>query len=437
MPSAILCISGSELTRGETKDLNGSFLGAHITSLGVRVVETVLVPDDPDLLLAAVRGAIERADLVVMSGGLGPTADDHTVAVLSRLFARAIIRHVEARRRMRERALARGFTDETIPDNFYKQSEVIEGAEVLLNPEGLAPGMIIRTARGLLAVLPGVPREMQVMFTRLVVPRLGEHFRLEPPRILRAKIMGMGESWAEGRIQKLGIDFGRLEYGISAKPGELLVKFTAHRGEDHAELERTRVLLEREFREDFIPLPEGLLAPDGAALETDHAFVVHTQLLAAKATVAAAESCTGGQIAKELTDHAGSSEYFLGGVVAYSNRIKEELLGVPHALIEAHGAVSDEVCASMARGALERFGADYAVATTGIAGPGGGTEKKPVGLVYLAVAARKAPATPAAAAPFEVTVERQNFRGSRAVVRQLATVRALDLLRRQLENDGR
>lgn len=436
MPSAILCISGSELTRGETKDLNGSFLGAHLTSLGVRVVETVFVPDDPELLLAAVRGAIAKADIVVMSGGLGPTADDHTVAVLSRLFGRPIVRHEESRRRMRERALARGFTDETIPDNFYKQSEVIEGAEPLLNAEGLAPGMLIRTDRGVLAVLPGVPREMQVMFTRLVAPRLGERFRLEPPRILRAKIMGMGESWAEGRIQKLGIDFGRLEYGISAKPGELLVKFTAHRAEDHAALERARRLLEGEFGQDLIPLPEGLLGPDGAALETDHAFVVHKRLLEAKSTLAAAESCTGGQIAKELTDHAGSSEYFLGGVVAYSNKSKEALLGIPHGLIEAHGAVSEEVCGAMACGAAARFGADYAVATTGVAGPGGGTEKKPVGLVYLAVAGRIETAPPATDTFYEVTVERQNFRGSRAVVRQLATVRALDLLRRRLEDDG-
>src|SRR5512134_1279380 len=152
MPKAILCVTGSELTRGETKDLNGPFLATELTLLGIPVEEINLVPDDPDLIAAAVRRAVARAEVVILSGGLGPTADDHTVAVLSGVFGRPVERHAEASARMRARALARGHTDETIPANFYKQSEVLAGVEVLLNPVGLAPGMLIGTDRGVLAV---------------------------------------------------------------------------------------------------------------------------------------------------------------------------------------------------------------------------------------------------------------------------------------------
>jgi nicotinamide-nucleotide amidase len=363
--------------------------------------------------------------VVVLSGGLGPTADDHTVAVLAGVFGRTVERHPEASARMRTRALSRGYTDETIPANFYKQAEVLAGVEVLLNPVGLAPGMLIETERGLLAVLPGVPREMQAMFRELVLPALGARLALTPPRIFRAKILGQGESWAEARIQKCGIDFSRVEYGISARPGELLVKFLAHRAADHPYIDTVRALLEREFGEEITPLPEGLKGESGYAMDVDHASIVHRALLGTGLTVATAESCTGGAIAQSLTDHAGSSEYFLGSVVAYRDDVKERLLGVPREMLDRHGAVSAEVCEAMARGALERFGADLALAVTGIAGPGGGSAEKPVGLVYVGCAARSAHEAG------KSVVERNTFAGNREMVRRAATVRALELLRRR------
>lgn len=430
MPNAILCITGSELTRGETKDLNGPYLATHLTELGAQVDEIWLVPDSPELLARATRAAIEKADLVILSGGLGPTADDYTVQVLGEVFGKRVVRHAEAAERMRSRALARGLTDESIPANYYKQAEVLEGSEVLLNPVGLAPGMILPTHRGFCAVLPGVPREMQAMYLELVAPAIKDRFRLEPPRILRAKILGMGESWAESRIQACGIDFSRVEYGISAKPGELLVKFISHEPVHHTYLDNVRALLARSFQSDIFFLPEGLTDPSGAAIEVDQAKIVHDLLLGSGLKLATAESCTGGGIARALTDHPGSSSYLVGGIVAYSNEVKEKLLRVPRQLLEEHGAVSTQVCEAMARGALEVFGCDLAVAVTGIAGPAGGTPAKPVGLVFTALASRVQGSTT------QVAVVQSQLAGKRDMVRQAASIRALELVRRELAARG-
>jgi len=424
MPNAILLMTGSELTRGETRDTNGPHIATGLSELGMRVDEIAIVPDDPNLLENSIQGAISRADLVIVSGGLGPTADDHTVEVVGKVFGRPVYRHPEALERMRARALARGLTADKIPPNFYKQAEVIEEAEVLLNPVGLAPGMAIETGRGLAVVVPGVPREMRAMFHELVVPAVEKRFSLDPPRIVRAKIMGIGESWAEAKIQELGIDFARVEYGISAKPGELLVKFIAHNTKHHSYLDTVRELLAKAFPREVLFLPEGLTDSTGEQVEVEHSRLVHEMLLGAGKTVATAESCTGGLVAKSLTDHPGSSAYFLGSIVAYQNEVKENALRVPRQVLEQHGAVSSEVCEAMARGAREIFTADLGIAVTGIAGPGGETPGKPVGLVYVGLATEDTGGKTA------VQVERNLFWGNRENIRRLATVKALDLLRR-------
>lgn len=432
MTIANLLVTGSELVRGETHDLNGPFLARELTELGVRVERILLLPDDPAVLSENLRDAIQRADLVVSSGGLGPTADDHMVRAVADVFGRGVKRDPDTERRMLERVRNRYGRDHPVPDNFFKQAEVVEGSDVLVNPVGLAPGMILNTERGFLTVLPGVPRELEALYSEAVAPHICERFQLVPPRIFRAKILGVPESWAEARIQGLGLDFERLEYGIAAKPGDLTIKLIAARPEDFQLIDSAKEILEREFGDDFIPLPEGLLGrtPQGRreAIASSHSRVVHEALLASGKKVAIAESCTGGLIGEELTRHAGSSAYFLGGIVAYADEIKERLLGIPRSVLEEHGAVSEPVCAAMAAGALERYGADLAVSTTGIAGPGGGTPEKPVGLVYIGLAARAAPAGDGAA---EVDVKRREFRGSRESVRKQAAVAALELLRRR------
>lgn len=428
-PTAIVCLTGSELTRGETRDINGSFLAGELTALGFRVREILLVPDDAPLLETRLAECLERVDAVVISGGLGPTADDLTVAALARVAGRGVARDPDAREAMRQRALARVGSEDRIPANYYKQSEVVEGSVVLLNPVGLAPGCLVETGGAIAITLPGVPRELVAMFRERAIPELQRRYPLRPARTLTAKVFGAGESWVEERVQRLGIDFARLEYGISARPGEITLKLREN-GDESSALGDARRLLEREFGDDLFVLPEGREATGASA-----ASIVLDLLRRSGQTLATAESCTGGLIAAALTDVPGASTCFLGGIVAYDNRTKQAALGVDAALIEREGAVSEPVCEAMALGACRRLGADLAVAVTGIAGPGGGTAEKPVGLVYIGVAGPATAARGESPEPgrVEAQVHRQRLRGDRDRIRAMTTARALDLLRRRLD----
>ena len=243
-PKAIICLTGSELTRGETRDTNGSFLATELTMLGIHVEELRLLPDDERRLEEAFSELCERAELVIISGGLGPTADDLTIGTLARALGRGVTRDETARENMRQKALKRVASEAEIPGNFYKQAEVVEGALVLQNPVGLAPASVVKTKRGLVAALPGVPFELRAIFSESLAEELTGQFNLSAPRILRAKIMGRPESWVEDRIQQLAIDREKLEYGISARPGELLLKFISHQEDQHSLLDDARRRLE-------------------------------------------------------------------------------------------------------------------------------------------------------------------------------------------------
>ncbi len=440
-PTAIVLLTGSELVRGETRDENGAYLGRQLTLLGVRVREVLVIPDDPAFIRDEIRRAVESADVVVSSGGLGPTADDHVVAAAAEALGRGVVRDEEAAARMERRVRERLGPDHRLPSNFFHQADVVEGAEVLQNPVGLAPGIVVDTKRGFLAILPGVPREFRALVEREVLPRVRDRFELEPPRVFRAKLIGEKESWAEEKLQGLGLDLERLEYGITAKPGDLTIKLIAHRPKDYPLVDDAKECLAAAFGDAFVPLPEGLDAtttemPGRAASLTLHSRVVHEALLAAKKKLATAESCTGGLIAAELTHHAGSSEYLLGGIVSYANEVKAGALGVAEKLLEEHGAVSEPVCRAMVTGALTKLGADIAVATTGIAGPGGGSAEKPVGLVYIGAGTVEGAGEPA------ITVARHEFYGDRDAVRRQAALHALEMVRRLVvrgenENHGR
>lgn len=423
-PRAIICLTGSELTRGETRDANGNFLATELTMLGFQVEELRLLPDNEDLLELAFRELSERVEVVIISGGLGPTADDLTIDTLARALDLEVTRDETARESMRQKALKRVASEAEIPGNFYKQAEVIKDALVLQNPAGLAPASVVETRLGIVAALPGVPYELRAIFADSLSNELTRRFGLSPPRILRAKIMGKPESWAEDRIQRLAIDTEKIEYGISARPGELLLKFISHHDKEHALLDDARRSLEDEFGDDIFFLPEGLVESSGEPLDVSLTQHVHGLLVSSGATIATAESCTGGLIAKRLTDRAGSSNYFLGSVVAYQNTIKTALLDVDAGLIESEGAVSPPVCRDMALAARKHFSATYGIGVTGIAGPEGGSEEKPVGLVYIAIAGP---------GEEEVYVEKKIFSGQRDLVRAQTATRALDLLRRSLE----
>ena len=426
-PSAIICLTGSELTRGETRDLNGSYLATALTEIGVLVTEIRILPDDHGALEAAFRELSARADLVLVSGGLGPTADDLTAGALASAHGRSVVRDEPSAERMRRIVLQRGKHEHDIPANFYKQAEVVEGSIVVPNPEGLAPGSLVETDRGFIVSMPGVPRELRAMFERHIVAHIRERCKLTPPRILRMKLLGRPESWAEARIQSLGIDLERVEYGISARPGELTLKFVARDPDDHDLLDDARAKVSAEFGEDAAMMS----AESSTAGETgaDIAFtrIVHELLLRKERTVATAESCTGGLIAKRLTDCAGSSAYLLGGVVAYGNEVKAKQLGVDRRDLDTHGAVSEPVAEQMARGARRIFAADYGLGVTGIAGPGGG-EGKPIGLVWIALACPPGDGETES----RMITDRKVFQGGRDLVRTQTALRALDLLRREL-----
>lgn len=380
MKAEILTI-GDEVMRGEIVDSNKSFLADRLLTLNVETRFHASVRDEPGDMRDAFLRAAERSDVVLVSGGLGPTRDDLTTEILAASFGHKLFLHEPSRE-----AIARFYeaAGRSMPPNNLKQAYFPEGAEVLPNPIGTAPGFALEAGRAVFYVLPGVPRELLKMMDEQVLPRLAA--RRGSTEVVRARLLrtfGMGESALDVALQ----DIARGGYG--AEPSDVILGFRtafpdnylrplargATAAEAEAKLERVCAAIRE--RLGAIVYGEG-----DDTLET----VVGRLLRERGKTLAVAESCTGGLVAQKITAVAGSSDYFLGGIVAYADAAKESLLGVPRELLAEHGAVSEPVARAMAEAARARFGADLAVATTGISGPGGGTPEKPVGLVFLALA---------------------------------------------------
>jgi competence/damage-inducible protein CinA-like protein len=406
---------GDELVRGEIVDSNKSFLSDRLLSLDVETRFHASVGDDPADMADALRRAVGRSDVVVVSGGLGPTRDDLTTEVVARTFGRELVLDPAALEAIRGffRALGREMSK-----NNEKQALFPERAEVLTNPIGTAPGFMVDEAGALVFCLPGVPRELVRMMDEQVMPRIAR--RLEraggsAPPVVRATLLrtfGMGESTLDAELADVARG-GDVSLGFrTAFPDNYLRPVARGRSAEEADERLARVCEEIHRRLGALVYAEG-----AETMEQ----VVGRLLRQAGRTLAVAESCTGGLVAQRVTDVAGSSDYFLGGVVAYANAAKTALLGVPDDLLAAHGAVSDPVARAMADGARTRFGADVAVATTGISGPGGGTAEKPVGLVYVALAADAG----AHAESFVFPLDRTRHR-------QLTAQLALDWVRRSL-----
>jgi nicotinamide-nucleotide amidase len=342
-----------------------------------------------------------------MTGGLGPTADDVTVSAVARRLEMPLSRNEEYVLWMRERFARRGMR---MPAVNEKQADFIVGARVLENPRGTAPGSWIAQNGKEYVILPGVPSEMREIMEERVLPVLRERAGglRASRRVLR--VSGMGESAVEELVTPVYSKWKDDPVTILASPGEvqLHLRVVGEPGEAARRLDA----MEADFRQ---ALGHRMLSRD-----EDLASSVGRQLREHGRTVAVAESCTGGMVAKLLTDAPGSSDYFLGGLVAYSNAAKAALLAVSEETLRAHGAVSEETAREMARGARERFGADLAVAVTGIAGPDGGTPEKPVGTVFFALARK---------GETEIGKKRE-FHGDRATVRLAASLFALDLIRR-------
>lgn len=406
MATAEIITIGDELLSGETVDTNASYLDAELERLGFLVQRHTTVPDELDTIAEAFRASAERADLVISSGGLGPTEDDLTLAGLGRALDLPLVRHEPTISAIRER-FAR-FGREMTPNN-ERQAMVPEGTEVIENKSGTAPCVRARIGRAEVYLLPGVPREVRYLMSRVLGPRLDRGAPVLHRRTV--KVVGLGESRLEHTVLPVVERHrGRVRFGYRALGIENHIKLAAEGLDAKARLDD----VEAELREC---LSDAIFGVDQDELMS----VLHGQLLAAACRLATAESCTGGLIGKMLTDQPGSSAYFVGGVVAYANRAKTDLLGVPAELIESEGAVSEAVARAMAEGARSRFAADYALSATGIAGPEGGTLDKPVGTVFVGLAS-----------PDGTEVRRLQLPGDRSTIRQNTAVSVLDLLRRRL-----
>lgn len=374
--------TGSELLLGRVLNTHQQWLCRQLADLGYTVDRQVAVDDTAPRILEAVREALAAADLVIVTGGLGPTSDDRTREVIAEFLGRklredlTVLAHVQALFATRKRHM---------PTSTRVQALVPEGATVLMNAHGTAPGLILEepspaTASNprLLVMLPGPPRELRPMFTEQVVPILKKQLPLPTPFVCRTlRTTGLGESMVEERIAGplQSLTQAGLELGYCARVGEVDVRFTA-RGDKARDLVAEGERIARGL------LGELVFAVDDELLEA----VVIGLLAERKQTLALAESCTGGFISHRLTNVPGASAVLLAGLVTYSNEAKQQFLGVRPETLAAHGAVSEAVAREMAEGARVRTGAAYAIAVTGIAGPSGGTEEKPVGTVWLALA---------------------------------------------------
>ncbi len=375
MRAEILTI-GDELLRGEIIDSNKSHLSERLLSLDIESHWHSSVRDEPEDMIDAFRRAADRADVVLVSGGLGPTRDDLTSEVLARSFGRELVLDESALETIRAffRSVGREMTE-----NNASQAYFPAGSEILANPIGTAPGFVLEIEGTPIFCMPGVPRELYRMMDEQVLPRLSTRME-KGGEVVRARLLrtfGMGESTLDAELVDIAAGGGVTLGFRTSFPDNYLrpVARGATARDAEAKLDRVCAAI-RERLGDLVY---------GEGEETLEA-VTGRLLVEQGRTVAVAESCTGGLLAEKITDVPGSSAYFLGGVVAYANEAKTALLDVPEAMLAEHGAVSDPVARAMAEGVRVRFGASIGVSTTGISGPDGGTEEKPVGLVHVGIA---------------------------------------------------
>ena len=405
---------GSELLTPFRQDTNSLYLTERLNALGVQVAFKSIVGDRRQHLVDAVRHALTRADIVITMGGLGPTEDDLTREAVAEALGTRLRRNAEVVAALYARfAMLR----RPLTENNSKQGDILEGAEILANAKGTAPGQYLDTVAGkhrkLVILLPGPPSELKAMFDAECLPRLTAALpkRFIATRTLKAAMIG--ESACDARIAPIYKAYADVETTILAHLGDIQLSLLCAKPTlEHAQqrVDQLASAIEEE-------LEEVLYSSQGETLE--RIVLYHLELRGA--TLSTAESCTGGMIAERLTSISGSSRSFLGGAVVYSNELKTLFTNVPEEMIEEHGAVSREVAQALAHGIREQTGSTWGIGVTGIAGPLGGSEDKPVGLVYIAVSNGQ-----------ETEVLEKQFTGDRDRIRSLASQQALDLIRRKL-----
>jgi nicotinamide-nucleotide amidase len=413
MKSEIIAV-GSEMLTPFRQDSNSLYLTERLNEIGVMVAFKTIVGDRRKDLAGAIRTALGRVDIVLVMGGLGPTEDDLTREAAAEALSIKLRRDASQVATLHARAATWRIA---MPQNNLKQADVLQGATLLQNPNGSAPGQWLDTTfdgyRKLVAFLPGPPHECKPLFDTECLPRLRE---VVPPRAIATRTLKAAmipESQADKILAPIYTTYADVETTLLAHAGDLQITLICSKSSLVAAQERADELAERleEALDDF------LYSSQGDTLEQ----IVLYYLGLRQATLAVAESCTGGLIAERITSVPGASRSFLGGVVVYSDKLKTEMADVPADLIAQHGAVSAEVAAALANGIRKRAGATIGVGVTGIAGPTGATEKKPVGLVHIAVTDGQS-----------TDAMERVFRGDRQRIREWAAQQALDLLRKRL-----
>ncbi len=410
MLTAEIIAIGSELLTPDKTDTNSLWLTEKLNDIGIDVKLKTIVGDDGARLEETVRDALRRSDLVITTGGLGPTEDDITRVFTANAVGRELVYHDEIEEHLRERFRSWG---REMPEINKRQAYVIDGAEILPNPNGSAVGMYLEPDGKILAILPGPPRENQPMFSNLVLPKLkalaGEIY----VRRRMIKVSGKGESAVDEIAAPIYRSYPDVETSILFNKSEVEIHITAR--SDNAET--AQATADKLADELAAALGSAVFSTHGESMEE----VVGKRLKELGQTVATAESCTGGLVAMRLTEVAGSSAYFIESAVTYSNEAKVRALGVDPEILRVHGAVSAECAEAMASGIRERAATDHAVSLTGIAGPDGGSEEKPVGTVFIGYAG-----------PRGVKSLKIVLPGDRYLVRWRSSQAALDYLRRQL-----
>jgi nicotinamide-nucleotide amidase len=413
MTAEIIAI-GSELLTPFRQDTNSLYLTAQLNSLGVEVGFKTIVGDDFKDLVRVITAALSRADIVILSGGLGPTEDDLTREAVAETLGLQLRRDSEIVQAIERRFAEHGWK---MSPNNVKQGDVIVGAVVLPNANGTAPGQWITGKSDgkekIVVLLPGPPNELKGLFESSVLERL----RAKVPKQFIAtrvlKITGMGESACDARVAPIYKRFTDVRTTILAAPGEIQLHMRTQAQSAEAAQQRVDELVDQVEDE----LGDNVYSDNGDSLEQ----IVSYYLQMRNATLSVAESCTGGLVAERLTSVGGSSRYFIGGAIVYSNELKTAFADVPKDLIDVYGAVSEQVARALAEGIRKRCGTTLGLGITGVAGPTGGTGEKPVGLVFHALASENG-----------TELLKRNFPGDRARVRWFASQQALDMVRKKL-----
>lgn len=401
---AELITIGDELLKGSTLNTNAKFLGKELTDLGFRVSAQTACPDLLSSIQMRIEESLHRSDLIILTGGLGPTPDDLTRDALSAYFNVPLV-FSKSQFSCIEKAYKR--YGKKVPSMVRKEAMFPEGSFPLINHFGIALGFYLKVGLRLMIVLPGVPMELEKMFANEVRPLIQKHFPgLLKRHSLVVKTIGVSEPDVMTRLKKDFFDVP-FDFGIYPQAGEVALRLYAEKKEI---IQRLKLKAERRLASDVY-----------AYEETSLAETIGKILTQKRKTLSVAESCSGGMLAQEITRISGASSYFKGGIVAYNNAIKQRVLGVPEEFLKKYGAVSEQVAGLMAQGARGVHQSDYALSITGIAGPDGGTKQKPVGRVYIALAT-----------PKNVKVWEKDFWGDRIQVQTKSVKKALEFLWREL-----